>query len=50
MKGNAGKFMPNQQLTRPESMAILVRMFEGKTSFENKNPRWSDYYLKGKAL
>jgi hypothetical protein len=27
MKGNAGKFMPNQQLTRPEAMAILVRMF-----------------------
>jgi len=50
MKGNNGKFMPTQKLTRPESMTILVRMFEGKSSFENQNPRWADYYIKGKAL
>jgi len=43
-------YMPTKELTRPEAMAILIRMFEGKTSFENKNPRWSDYYIKGKAL
>ncbi|HCB51924.1 TPA: hypothetical protein DEP21_05175, partial [Patescibacteria group bacterium] len=29
---------------------ILVRMFEGKVSYENQNPRRADYYLKGKAL
>lgn len=25
-------------------------MFEGSTSFEGSVPRWSDYYLKGKAI
>ncbi len=50
MKGNNGKFMPTQKLTRPEAMTILVRMFEGKVSYENQNPRRADYYLKGKAL
>ena len=50
MKGANGKFMPTQKLTRPEAMAILVRMFEGKRSYEAKSPRRSDYYLKGKAL
>ncbi|HCY21684.1 TPA: hypothetical protein DIC40_07765 [Patescibacteria group bacterium] len=42
--------MPTKKLTRPEAMAILVRMFEGQTSFEAKDPRWSEYYIKGKAL
>jgi hypothetical protein len=43
-------YMAQKQLTRPEAMAILIRMFEGKVSFENKDPRWADYYIKGKAL
>lgn len=45
-----GKYMPTKKLTRPEAMAILVRMFEWQTSFEAKDPRWSEYYIKGKAL
>ena len=42
--------MPFKALTRPEAMAVLVRMFEGKTSFEASTPRRSDYYIKGRAL
>jgi hypothetical protein len=35
-----GKFLPRQALTRPQTMALLVRIFEGKTSNENRVPRW----------
>jgi len=42
--------MPTKQLTRPEAMTILIRMFEGTASFEDQDPRWADYYIKGKAL
>ena len=45
-KGYQGNFMPFQALTRPEAMAVLVRMFEGKVSFEASTPRRSDYYIK----
>ena len=31
-------------------MALLVRIFEGKISNENRTPRWGDYYVKGQAL
>lgn len=50
IKGAHGKFMPTKQLTRPEAMTILIRMFEGTASFEDQDPRWADYYIKGKAL
>ena len=49
-KGSNGKFMPKNSITRPEIMAVLIRMFEGKTSPESQNPRWGDYYLKARAL
>jgi hypothetical protein len=39
-KGSNGKFMPTQIMTRPEAMAVLIRMFEGKVSDESQNPRW----------
>jgi hypothetical protein len=31
-------------------MAVLIRMFEGKVSNETSDPRWGDYYLKGRTL
>jgi len=31
-------------------MAVLIRMFEGKTSNETSDPRRGDYYLKARAL
>lgn len=42
--------MPTNTITRPEAMAVLIRMFEGKISNENRTPRRGDYYLKGRAL
>ncbi len=50
IKGFNNNYMAQKQLTRPEAMAILIRMFEWKASFENQHPRWSDYYIKGRAL
>lgn len=50
MKGNKGSFLAKNTLSRPESMTILIRMFEGQSSNEAKDPRRSEYYLKGKAL
>ncbi len=44
------RFMPTQKLTRPQAMALLVRIFEGKVSNESKVPRWGEYYVKGQAL
>ena len=43
-------FLPREQLTRPQAMALLVRIFEGKISNESRTPRWGDYYLKGQAM
>ena len=45
-----GMFLPREQLTRPQSMALLVRIFEGKISNENRAPRRGDYYVKGQAM
>jgi len=42
--------MPRNTITRPEAMAVLIRMFEGKISNEVKTPRRGDYYLKGRVL
>lgn len=44
------KFLPAQKLTRPQAMAVLIRMFEGKVSNESRVPRWGDYYTKSQAL
>jgi len=44
------KFLPAQKLSRPQAMALLVRIFEGKVSNESKNPRRWEYYIKGQAL
>lgn len=44
------KFFPTQKLTRPQAMALLVRIFEGKVSNESKIPRWGEYYIKWQAL
>jgi hypothetical protein len=44
------KFLPTQKLTRPQAMALLIRIFEGKVSNESRIPRWGDYYVKAQAL
>jgi len=42
--------MPRNTITRPEAMAVLIRMFEGVVSNETRDPRWGDYYHKARAL
>ncbi len=44
------KFLPTQKLTRPQAMAVLVRIFEGKVSNESNIPRWWEYYTKAQTL
>lgn len=48
--GSEGEFMPQQTLTKAQAATVLVRMLEGKMSDESKNPWWSDYYKKAKAI
>ncbi len=45
-----GKFMPQDTLTKAQSMAVLLRMFEWKMSYELQVPWWSQYYQKGKII
>lgn len=49
-KWSDGKFMPQNILTKAQSMAVLVRMFEGKMSYELQTPWWAQYYEKGKLM
>lgn len=42
--------MPQDPLTNPQTIAVLVRMFEGKLSDETKRPWRNDYYQKGKII
>ncbi|MEI6773621.1 MAG: S-layer homology domain-containing protein [bacterium] len=44
------KFLPTQKLSRPQAMALLIRIFEGKVSNESNIPRWGEYYTKGKVI
>lgn len=43
-------FMPQDSMTKPQIMAVLLRMFEQKASNENLIPRWNEYYTKWKAI
>ncbi len=49
-KWSDGKFMPQDTLTKAQSMAVLMRMFEGKMSYELQTPWWKQYYEKGKTI
>ena len=46
LKGYSGTFSPVDTLTKAQAMAVLIRMFEWKTSYEKQNPRWEIYYKK----
>ena len=38
------KFSPDQTVTKAEFVAMLIRLFDGKTLDETLNPRWTSYY------
>ncbi len=49
LKWSNGIFNPNGILTKPQAVAILVRMLE-KSQDETTNPRWQGYYDRAVAL
>ncbi|MBP7062138.1 hypothetical protein KA037_07085 [Patescibacteria group bacterium] len=49
-QGSKGNYMPNDVLTRPQALAVLVRMMEARKSNESKDPRWQDYFTKANAI
>lgn len=44
------KFLPKKALRKSEATAVLVRMLEGKLSYEKVNPWWTNYYQKAFLL
>lgn len=49
LKWGNGKFEPLTTLTKPQAVAIIVRMLEGNVD-ETTNPRWQGYYNKAISL
>lgn len=49
-KGAYGKFLPHNSLTKAETLAVLIRIFEGKMSDESLNPRWTIPFVKAKHI
>jgi len=45
-----GRFMPKETLTKAQSMAVLMRMFEWKMSYELQIPWRTQYYEKWKII
>jgi hypothetical protein len=44
MQGSKGIFRPNDNISKPEFVASLIRMVEWARRDESKNPRWISYY------
>ncbi len=43
-------YYPTTTLSKAQATAVMIRMFEGKFSYEDKNPWWADYYKKAFAI
>ena len=44
------QYMPHDNLTKGQLLAVLLRIFEWKMSDESWTPRWIEYYLKAMTL
>ncbi len=44
------QYMPHDNLTKGQLLAVLLRIFEGKMSNESGQPRWIEYYVKALTL
>ena len=44
------QYMPHDNLTKGQLLAVLLRIFEWKMSNESAQPRWIEYYVKALAL
>jgi hypothetical protein len=42
--------MPYDQLTKGQTLAVLMRILENKLSDETIQPRWLEYYVKAKII
>lgn len=49
LKGWDGYFNPEKSLTRPEAIAVLLRMFD-QPQDETPSPRWTNYFTKAQQL
>ena len=41
------KFSPDKTVSKAEFIAMLIRLFDGKTLDESITPRWTEYYKRG---
>lgn len=48
LKGSNGKFMPNDNITEAQAITVVIRSMEGFKN-ETATPRYSEYFLRGKA-
>ena len=44
------QYMPHDNLTKGQLLAVLLRIFEWKMSEESGQPRWIEYYVKAMSL
>ena len=44
------EYMPHDNLTKGQILAVLTRILEGKLSDETATPRWIEYYVKMKQI
>ena len=44
------QYMPHDNLTKGQLLAVLMRIFEGKMSNESGQPRWIEYYVKAMTI
>ncbi|USN57178.1 MAG: S-layer homology domain-containing protein [Candidatus Peribacteria bacterium] len=49
-RGYNGLFMPFNQITRAEVLAVLLRIYNQAKLDETKNPWWLDYYTQAQGL
>lgn len=44
------QYMPHDNLTKGQLLAVLLRIFENKMSDESGQPRWIEYYVKAMTI
>jgi len=44
------QYMPHDNLTKGQLLAVLLRIFENKMSNESGQPRWIEYYIKAMTI
>lgn len=50
MKWSNGNFLPNDLIYKSQFVAMLMRLFEGKSLDETTTPRWKNYFEKANEL